>query len=194
MANLTLRWVVTEKKPCAQRTAPLPVEAVFISWVLTYMATLEHLCATDKLVKHEPDLDDHELPGRIAYFAPEFDDWLYATLCPLAALRGAHLTPFEQAEQLLYEFVVGRPMAYDVHYKKLEPLTKHVWSLKTRDVRLFGWFAQRATVVLVCGSLKENVKRFKQYAPYVDQVVAFRDALDLDPPKEVTGVLHHEVL
>lgn len=76
------------------------------------MATLEHLAATDKLLKHEPDLDDHELPARVAYFAPDFDEWLAVTLYPLSAKRGRHLTPFEQAEQLLYEFVIGRPMAY----------------------------------------------------------------------------------
>jgi hypothetical protein len=91
-------------------------------------------------------------------------------------------------------FRVGSPMAYDVHYKKLEPLTKHVWEFKMPDVRLFGWFAKKVVVVVVCGTLKENVKRFGDYAPFIDRVVAFRDALDLDPPKAITGVHHNEVL
>ena len=95
-----------------------------------------------------PDLDNHELPQRLAYFAPEFDEWLETNLRPLDAIRGRQLTPFEQAEQLLYEFTVGSPMAYDVDYKKLEPLTKHVWEFKMPDVRLFGWFAKRAAFVV----------------------------------------------
>ena|ERR1700731_3781103 len=158
------------------------------------MATLEHLAATDKLLKHEPDLDDHELPERIAYFAPDFDGWLDTVLRPMQAQRGRDLTPFEQAEQILYEFVIGRPMAYSVDYRKLEPLTVHVWELKTPDVRLFGWFCRKAVIVLVCGTLKENVKKFKDYAPFIETVVNFRDALDLDAPKAITGVVHHDVL
>jgi hypothetical protein len=158
------------------------------------MATLEHLAAADKLLKHEPDLNDHELPERVAYFAPDFDDWLDTTLRPMECRYGRKLSPFEQAEQFLYEFVVGRPMAYSVHYRKLEPITVHVWELKTPDVRLFGWFPKKATIVLVCGTLKENVKAFKQYAPFIQMVVAFRDLLNLDPPKAITGVAHHEIL
>jgi hypothetical protein len=158
------------------------------------MATLEHLAATDELLKHDPDFDRHELPERIAYFAPEFDEWLGMVLWPLAPTRGHQLSPFEQAEQILYEFVVGMPMAYSVHYRKLEPLAAHVWELKTRDVRLFGWFAKKAVIVLVCGELKEKLTIGRNYKPYVGKVVAFRDALDLDPPKAITGVRHDEVL
>jgi hypothetical protein len=158
------------------------------------MATLEHLAATNKLLKHEPDLDDHELPERIAYFAPDFDEWLEAGLWSLDAKRGRDLTPFEQVEQILYEFVIGHPMAYSVDYRKLEPLRVHVWELKTPDVRLFGWFPRKATIVLVCGTLKENVNKFKAYTPFVEAVAAFRNAIDLDEPKSVTGVRQNEVL
>lgn len=184
----------TRRNPCAGRDAPLRVNAVFIRRLLTYMATLEHLAATDKLLKHEPDLDENELSERIAYFSPAFDQWLDAFLRQLASRAGRHLTPFEQAEQILYEFVAGQPMAYSVHYRKLEPLTAHVWELKTPDVRLFGWFPKRAIIVFVCGALKENVKKFDNYTPFIQEVIAFRDALDLDHPKAITGVGRHEVL
>ncbi len=184
----------TKRNPCADREAPLRVNAIFIWQLLTYMATLEHLAAADKLLKHEPDLDESELSERIAYFSPGFDHWLDATLRQLAFRAGRDLTPFEQAEQILYEFVAGQPMAYSVHYRKLEPLMAHVWELKTPDVRLFGWFPKRAIIVLVCGTLKENVKKFGDYAPFIREVIAFRDALALDNPKAITGVGRHEVL
>lgn len=158
------------------------------------MATLEHLAAAGNLLKHEPDLDDSELSNRIAYFSPAFDNWLATTLRPLGSRAGRHLAPFEQAEQILYEFVIGQPMAYSVHYRKLEPLTTHVWEIKTPDVRLFGWFPRRANIVLVCGSLKENVTHFRDYAPFIQEVISFRDSLDLDDPKAITGVGRHEVL
>jgi hypothetical protein len=158
------------------------------------MATLEHLAATDKLLKHEPDLDDRDLPERIAFFAPEFDGWLETVLRPLDPLRGRQLSPFEQAEQIMYEFVIGRPMAYSVDYRKLDPLPAHVWELKTTDVRLFGWFAKKAIFVLVCGELKAHLKKRREYTPFVERVVVFRRRLDLDEPKAITGVRHHEVL
>ena len=158
------------------------------------MATLEHLVATDSLLKHEPDLYASDLPHRIAYFAPAFDEWLDEVLWPIGRYRGRDLTPFEQAEQILYEFVVGLPLAYSFHYRKLEPISLHVWELKTTDVRLFGWFPQKAVIVLVAGTLKENVRNFKDYTPFVQKVVAFRDALDLDEPKAITGVNRNEVL
>lgn len=78
------------------------------------MATIEYLVATHKLKKHEPDLEHDELPGRIIYFAPEFDEWLRGTLQAVGKLRGRDLTPCEQVEQILYEFVINRPMAGDV--------------------------------------------------------------------------------
>src|SRR3954447_19238142 len=101
------------------------------------MATLEHLAATDKLLKHEADLYAHQLPLRTAYFAPEFDAWL-DELWKIELRRGRDLAPFEQAEQALYDVVIGRPMAFGVDYRKLEPHEEHVWELKTLDVRVFG--------------------------------------------------------
>jgi hypothetical protein len=85
-------------------------------------------------------------------------------------------------------------MAFGVNYRKLEPHAEHVWELKTIDVRLFGWLATKGTIILVCGTLKENVKNYKLYAPFIQEVIAFRDALDLNPPKVITGVRYHEIL
>jgi hypothetical protein len=108
------------------------------------MATLEYLLATSHLIKHEPDLDHDELPERIICFAPSFTAWLNETLATIGRRQRRQLTPYEQVEQILYEFVIGRPMAYSVDYRKLDPpILAHVWELKTPDVRLFGWFARR---------------------------------------------------
>lgn len=158
------------------------------------MATLEHLVETSQLARHKPDLENYELPERVIYFAPEFDAWLGETLSGCASLSGRNRTPYEQTEQILYEFVVGRRLAYGSGYHPLDPLSAHVWELKTPDVRLFGWFPKRCHLVVVCGELKENLRKISDYTPHVGKVVAFRDALDLDEPKAVTGVRQNDVL
>jgi hypothetical protein len=162
--------------------------------MLTYMATLEDLVAMGHLLPHRADLDNGELPDRAVYFDPAFDSGFGAKLPLLSRLHGRKLTPHEQAEQLLYDFVIGRPMAYSVDYRKLDPLSAHAWELKTPDVRLFGWFPRRANLVIVSGELKDNLPTFKAYSPFIQEVIAFRGGLDLDEPKSVTGVTHDEIL
>lgn len=95
---------------------------------------------------------------------------------------------------LLAEFAIGRPMAYSIDYRKLNPLGHHIWELKSVDVRLIGWFVRRATFVTVCGRLKREIKQAKCYTPCILNTAWFRGNLDLDEPKAITGVSHSDVL
>ena len=156
------------------------------------MATILHLADIGKLDCHTADLEDWEFPERYVYFAPGMSDWISGLEGKLR-VPGRNLTPKEQVEQLLYDFVIGRPMAYDVDRKKLEPHGNHVWELKTPDVRLFGWYVVKKCMVIVCGELKRNLTKNPAYKPFINQVVAFREGLDLDPPKFITGVTAHDV-
>ncbi|HZL59844.1 MAG TPA: hypothetical protein VFC38_09090 [Stellaceae bacterium] len=157
------------------------------------MATLEHLVASGKLRKHEPELDDGEMPEGIICLSPECDAWLSNHLIGTPRFSGRKLTAYDQVDQILYDFVIGRPMAYSVHYRKLEPVGSHVWELKTVDVRLFGWFCKKGHFVVVCGSLKNKLRKNKNYAPFIAKVIAFRKALDLDEPKAITGTNHNDI-
>jgi hypothetical protein len=158
------------------------------------MATLAHLVATGKLVKHEADLERDEQPQRVVCFSPKFNTKLESSFQGMARLQGRNRTPYEQIEQILYDFIIGRPMAYGSQYHPLDPLVSHTWELKTPDVRLIGWFPQRGHFVVVEGELKDNLKKFADYSPHVQKTVAFRDALDLDEPKAITGVSRNDVL
>jgi hypothetical protein len=157
------------------------------------MATLEHLADTDQLIRHEPDLEDGEFAERYVYFAPDCDT-TWAALAEIDKLHGRNRTPHEQAEQLLYNFAIGRRLAYGSTYHPLDPYSLHVWGLKTPDIRLFGWFPKRRHFIIVCWELKGSIVNFSAYAPYIHQVVEFRNALDLDEPKAVTAVRQNEVL
>jgi hypothetical protein len=139
-------------------------------------------------------MERDEFPERYVYFAPEVDTWLRATLRRAVKDRSNNLSPYEQAEQLLYDFAIGRPMAYSVHYRKLDPIVQHIWELKTEDVRLIGWFPQKRHFVVVCGRLKREIPRAKLYGPCVECSIWFRSNLDLEEPKAITGVSHRDIL
>jgi hypothetical protein len=158
------------------------------------MATLEHLAAIEELIRHEPDLESDEFPERFVYFAPEFARWVADTLSGEACRQGRNRTPHEQTEQILYDFIIGRRLAYGSAYHPLDPLPAYLWELKTPDMRLFGWFPRRRHFIIVCGELKDNLRKRSWYTPYTDRVVAFRNTLDLDEPKSVAGVRQDEVL
>jgi hypothetical protein len=158
------------------------------------MTTLTHLVAEGKLIKHVPLLDRDQMPKRFAYFAPEVVHWLRRTLSTSRSDRGRVLSPIEEVEVLLRDFAAGRPMAYSLDYRKLDPLTQHIWELKSIDVRLIGWFPRQATFVAVCGRLKKDIPRARLYGPCIQHAVWFRDNLDLDLPKFISGVNHNDVL
>lgn len=150
------------------------------------MATLEHLVSIGKLKKHDPDLEHTEFPERHVYLAPGADAWFVSMLGNAMRIRGRNLTPVEQVEQFLYDFVRGVPINH-FQRKKLDPFGLHVWELKTADVRLFGWFARKKHFVVACGEMKMNLLAANLYKPHIAAVVSFRGCLDLDDPKTLTG-------
>jgi len=151
------------------------------------MATLEHLVVQGRLKRYRVELEHPDQPVRYLYAAPAVESWFTDTLASAPCDRGRNLTPSEQVDECLYEFVRGEPLAYGHRCRKLEPIARGVWELKTTDVRIFGWFPKRATFLMVCGEMKVRLPHFKAYQPYVAHVVTFRDHLDLDDPKALTG-------
>ena len=158
------------------------------------MATLEHLVAAGKLKKHDPDLENDELPVRYVYMTMEVSTWIATTLRSAKREQGRSITPFEQVEQRLYEFAIGRRMTYGSMYHPLDPIGHYVWELKTAHVRLIGWFPRKATFLVVCGCMKSDLLKRADYTPHILRAVQFRTTLDLDHPKSVTGVSHNDVL
>ena len=158
------------------------------------MATLATSAASGAIIRHDPDFEPDEQPVRFAYLSPAAHVWCRTIFPGMAQDRGRNETPFEQVEQVLFEFAIGRPMAYGQQYKKLDPLAQHVWEIKTPDVRLIGWFARKSCFIVVRAEMKKQLLQFKLYQPLIQSTVAFRTALDLDPPKEIAGVRHDDVL
>lgn len=158
------------------------------------MSTLAQLADLGTLKRYEPMMERGEFPDRNVFFAREAHNWSERTLISAPRDRSRNLSPFEQVDQLLHDFVIGRPMIYDQHRKMLDPFRLSVWELKTEDVRLIGWFPQKKNFVIVCGQMKKDLRQFSLYAPCICHTVWFRARLDLDEPKCVEGVRPSDVL
>jgi hypothetical protein len=165
------------------------------------MATIEELEHNQTWLRHKPDLEDWELQERCLLLSKCWQTWQTNKLKPASRIRGRDLSPFEQVEQLFYEYVVGKPLVYGVHRRKLEPVGLHIWELKTEDVRIFGWFIMQRHFVAVCGEFKAKLSKEvlnkstnKLYQPYIENVRDYRSNIPLDEPKLTTAVAYNDVL
>lgn len=147
------------------------------------MATLEHLISIGTLLRYEADLDVDELPHRYLYVSPTVDRWLERILPGLPRDRSRQLTPSQQVDVILRDFVLGRPLNYGRDHRRLEPHADQVWELKSEDLRLFGWYVREEMFVVVEGHMRKELRPKSAYTPVIERVVAFRAALDMDEPK-----------
>lgn len=160
---------------------------------LTLMATLAMLERQGVLHRYETDLERDEQPERLLYCTQGFLGWYEDVLPSFKKDRGT-LTPYEQVDRALREFVTGRPLAYDQGLKILNPVNHGVWELKTIDVRIFGWFAAPSTFVAVNGAMRSTLVPASRYTPFIDEARHVRDSLDLDEPKFLSGGALRNVL
>lgn len=159
--------------------------------LLTYMATLLELEQRGVLDRLDPGLPFDVQERRLIYVSPRLRDWLQG---PLLGLVGeGELSPAEQLADMLERFCSGETLRIGPHLNVLNPVRRPgaagqaAWKLKTYDARIFGWFARRDVFVGVSGHPAAHVKKHRLYPALADEVVRFRDGLDLDPPKFIPG-------
>lgn len=157
------------------------------------MATLEHLRGDGTLVRYDAELEPGEMPQRMIYMAVAFVDWAEDVLFSELADEDQPLSPYEQVEARFYDFVVNRPMVYGVHKKLLRPEIRGVWTLRTDDVRVFGWFPAKGIFVAVRGEMKRNLQKIADYDAHIGRVREYRDTLPLDEPKSIAGTRPDEI-
>jgi hypothetical protein len=114
-------------------------------------------------------------------------DWLANTLPTLESDWGIERTPTQQLDSLVGVFASGEVLCFEQQFKPLGHLGEGVWELKTPDLRVFGWFPQRDCFIADRADLASRIKQHHLYRGYVGEVVRFRNDLDLDEPKFLTG-------
>ena len=158
------------------------------------MATLFELCKQGQLIRVDAALGPEEMDQRCLYLLPKVRDWIESTLQHLVSTWEVETSPIEQLDELLHRFCVGKPLQHGKRYKKLDPRGKHVWELKTGDLRIFGWFPQIDMFVICAIHPTHAVKKHGLYAGFRDEVIRVRAALELDEPKCIEGDDYDDVL
>ncbi len=165
------------------------------SGLLIYMTTAQGLAGAGLLVRVEIALDPDEQPQRLVYVLPAVRDWM-ATILPNFASDGfvsGAATPFEQADALLYDFIIGKA-AFEMAPRCMRPRAHGVWELRTYDLRLFGFFWRRGVFIATSADTKARCKAQGAYAEHRSNAMRTRDELDLDPPKFMIGSDPDDVL
>lgn len=106
----------------------------------------------------------------------------------LTSFFESEITPIEQLDEFMANFCAGEVLTFQRQFRPLVHIDKGVWELKTRDLRLFGWFHKRDC--FVCSAIDDATKVKgppRLYNGYRDQAGHDRDTLDLDEPKFVQG-------
>jgi hypothetical protein len=152
------------------------------------MATVDQLCKQGHLVQIDGGLAAHEEPLRLLYALPHVAAWLEKILPTIDPdLHPGRLTPLDQLDDLIHDYVVGADMAYYARSHSMEPHEHGVWEFKSEDIRLFGWFIKRDIFVIADVDTAYRCKMHDLYPGYRDQVRKRRDDLDLDEPKHIVG-------
>jgi hypothetical protein len=153
------------------------------------MPTAQELCQASQLELIEVELEPHEQPQRLVYGNPRFRAWMENVLPNLATdgfFVGAP-SPLEQVDALLHRFIAGDAIR-SFPPKCIKPEHNGIWELRTHDVRIFGWFWRKGVFIASYADTKANCKN-GLYPTYRNGSIADRDALDLSPPKFVTGAI-----
>jgi hypothetical protein len=159
------------------------------------MLTLAKLLEEREIMRIEVALDERELPSRLLYGTPNFIAWLDERLknsepSPL----GAELVPAEQLDLLFYEFTSGAPLAPMRHLRVVRHERFPVWELKTPDLRVFGWFAQKDCFIAAFGDWADRIKDHGLYRGYRLEVRRLRRRLGAEPDLCVEGDTPGDVL
>lgn len=151
------------------------------------MATVIELARQGVVEVYEPELRYRQQANRLLYARQRVWEWISLNLPDAVSEFGSEVTPLEQLDDLLNAYCAGEALIHDRQIKALHHWDNGVWELKTGELRLFGWFYSVDLFIVGCIDFATRVKKYSLYAGYRDEVIRFRDSLDLDPPKFLPG-------
>lgn len=97
------------------------------------------------------------------------------------------LKPTEQLVDTFRRLMQGEPMN-DLPPKTLRPRDAGLHELRTPDLRIFGWFWRSHTYIVGSACAVSTLKtKDTVYAGHMETCRFFREGLDLDEPKFISG-------
>lgn len=151
------------------------------------MATIVELARASEFELFEPELRHRQQVSRLLYGRGKVWEWITNNLPEAESEYGLEVSPFEQLEEVLNAFCAGEQLIFERQIKPLHHTGFGVWEIKTLELRLFGWFPSKDVFVACSIDFATRIKTYNLYGGYRDEVIRFRDILDLDPPKFIPG-------
>lgn len=158
------------------------------------MATIDELRKNGQLIDVTTPLNHREMLDRKLYATPEVVEWITEQLPNIEQMVDSDIKPNEQLRSILRQYLTGKPLIQNRMFKKLSPATNDVFQLKTPDLRIFGWFLKKDEFIATAINSMENVKKYDLYHGYINEVVRFRENIDLDEPKCLYGAEQDDVI
>lgn len=151
------------------------------------MATIVELALAAEFELFEPELRHRQQASRLLYGRGKVWEWITKKLPEAESEYGSEIAPLEQLEDVLNAYCAGEELIFERQIKPLQHTGFGVWELKTLELRLFGWFPAKDVFVACSIDFATRIKAHRLYGGYRDEVIRFRDSLDLDPPKFISG-------
>jgi hypothetical protein len=158
------------------------------------MATLLDLITSGSLFKLDPSLEPGDQEYRFIIASPLLRTWIEKDLPKLESTWNVELSPLEQLDALVEVFCSGQTLMFDHQFKPLRHIRDGIWELKTADLRMFGWFYRKDYFIGWRALPTDYVKRHNLYYGLADETARFREGVDLDNPKFVSGDNPHDVV
>jgi hypothetical protein len=160
------------------------------------MATILELAKPpyERLIKLDAALKPREQEFRRIYLFPRARDKLANEASLWDSQHNLSQRPIDQLSALISRFASGDFLIFDHDFRGLRKIVDgvpsyedEVWELKTADVRVFGWFYERDCFIAVSLDEVWRVKAIPLYAGYRSEVIRYREGLELDEPKFISG-------
>lgn len=159
------------------------------------MSTLLDLVEQGRLLRFDPELPPRQQEERLVYLFPRVKQKTEELLPGLESDFEHEISPEEQLYAFLADFCAGETLEFDRQFHVLHHHERGVWEMKTRDLRLFGWFYRQDCFVWTNLDLKRRLLAVRGLVSgYRDEAVRDRDALPLVGSKYVEGDRPNDVV
>ena len=109
--------------------------------------------------------------------------------------KNSLLSAEEQVANLFGRYLTNKPLILRSPISPIRHLEDAVWELKTLDVRIFGWFADKDTMIIDAGCDVKLLKSRKlNYSGFITQTSYVRKSLGFAPTEYVQGKLPNDIL
>ena len=158
------------------------------------MSTPANLAQSGLLIPYRLSADHPGLPERMLYLSAKMEIWMDSVLPYLPRDRCAQMLPLEQVEAIFESYISDPHFSGVGLIQRISPTPKGVVEMKTVDVRIFGWFWRPGQIIVHHGGLKKNLKDTEAVNLIREDVVSYRNSLNLDHPPFTTSDHIHALL